>query len=697
MRILTAAGISAALLVSACDGGRSDFDATPRDTAQRASGCSLDNGEFVAEWTGTIGVAVLGTDVSGAEQIDQFNLPADCDYASVSVDISWDTPAGTDLDVQVTAPDGSAAAAETGASGGESVVLTGPVPGGEYSVRVWGYNSVDTSFSGRLVAVASAADGGAGNDVAGVVGADAEALAGSGKAADDVVVIAVIDSGLNPYHWDFLAEKMPQHNNTTPVDDLPLDRDPAEWIAGHPGAAAFASYERLDLSVAEAGLSAGAKPSELHDKDAAQWGRIRYSEGTTNADVNMYWMPGTKVIGHVAFSGAFGVVEPTTSHAVDGLIGRSTGPVDTFATESHGIGSASVSVGNIHGSCPSCVLVYVHGPSEWANEWVASQDWIDLQTNSWGLSLTGAAVRDNIYAGSDTNAQREAVERGQSWFQSAGNGLANAFTVPSTTLLSSQKGPDWIVTVGAIEPEGSSVGHNRPVDLSSVGAGYPSATGGGDSVTAEGNFSGTSNATPVISGIYGEALYRVRRYLDGPSRVQKDGVVARGPAGCAAAVPDCPLADGELTVHELQQALFENAQYSAGGTTLLYQIGGPDIPDSENTAELEFVSEGHGSYYGRLLGDENYYTDISNIVDTVRGVRETQLSAEQEAWLVADSLCRQSIWGSWDHGYYDGTNLPDLDPEWPIRMFLSDGCPLTLPLAVEALLLYSDATAPLDP
>ncbi len=691
MKFLTAAaGASAAMLLLACDGGRTTSTVDSRQDLSPRAECA-----FVAEWTGTIGVAVLGTAVSEAEQIEQIQLPEGCEYSAVSVTITWDALVVEDLDVQVTAPDGSSAEAETGTAGSESVTLNKTLPGGEYAVRVWGYNSVDTTFSGKLVATVS--EGSSEDGAAGAVTLrDAEALAGSGKAVDDVVVVAVIDSNLNPYHWDFLAEKMPQHLNATATDDLPLDQDPATWLPGHPGASAFASYERLDLSVAEAGASASARPSELHAKDAAQWGKIRYSEGTTNADVNMYWIPGTKVVGHVAFSGAFGLVEPTSSHVVDGLAGRSTGPIDTFATESHGIGTSSVSVGNLHGTCPSCVLVYVHGPSEWANEWVASQDWIDLQTNSWGLSLTGAAVRDNIYAGSDTEAQRAAIERGQSWFQSAGNGMANAFTVPSTTLLSSQKGPDWIVTVGAIEPDGSSVGHNRPVDISSVGTDYPSATGGGDSVTAEGGFGGTSNATPVIAGIYGEALYRARRMLDGKSRVQRDGVVAQGPAGCAAEAPDCPLADGQLTVYELQQALFENAEYSAGGTTLLYQVGGPDIPDSENIAELEFVSEGHGSYYGRMLGDEIYQGDLDRIIDTVRGARVAELTPEQQAWLIADSQCRQSIWGDWDHGYYDGSNAPAMDPAWPIRSYLSMGCPNTLALAVEALLLYSDATAPLD-
>ena len=675
-----------------CSGGRMD------DSALGADGRNLDTRADCAEtltleWSGNMGAAVVGTEITASEQVETLNLPQGCVYSTVTATIQWDVP-GADLDMSLTAPDGSTDTGETGNASQESVSVSGNLPGGDYAVRVYAYTSVDTAYTGTLVAelgTPGEEPQAGGGDAAGVF------PVGNGSGVDDVVVVAVIDSGINPYHWDFLRGKMPQHNNTNGADDLPLHQDPASWIPGHPGAAAFKSYERLDLSVAAAENDPNAIPSALHASDLAEWSKIKYSEGTTNADVNMYWIPGTKVIGHVAFSSAFGLAEPTSSNIADGVLGRSTGPIDTFEFESHGIGSASVSVGNIHGTCPSCVLVYVHGPSEWANEWVASQDWIDLQTNSWGLSLTGGPVRDNVYAGSDTEKQRQAVERGQSWFQSAGNGLANAFTVPSSTLLSSQKGPDWIFTVGAIEPEGSSVGHNRPVDLSSVGAGYPSATGGGDSVTAEGNFSGTSNATPVTAGLYGEVLYRLRRMLNGPSRVQADGVVARGQRGCAAENPDCPLADGEVTVHELQRALMHAAEYSAGGTTLLYQIGGPDIPDSENSAELEFVSEGHGSYYGRLLGDENYVADLSRVMDLLTGASVSDLTQEQEAWLVADSMCRQSTWGSWDYGYYDGSNAPSADPEWPIRSFLADVCPLTLPLVVEALEAYGSVTDPLNP
>jgi hypothetical protein len=42
------------------------------------------------------------------------------------------------------------------------------------------------------------------------------------RQGDDVTVIAVIDSGITPYHWDFLASKMPG------ASKLPLDSPPHE-------------------------------------------------------------------------------------------------------------------------------------------------------------------------------------------------------------------------------------------------------------------------------------------------------------------------------------------------------------------------------------------------------------------------------------------------------------------------------------
>ncbi len=478
-----------------------------------------------------------------------------------------------------------------------------------------------------------------------------EALAG-----DDVVVIAVIDTAVNPYHYDNLASRMPQHLDADPDNDLPLHEDPSTWVPGYPAPAEFNRFGALNLTLVDD--NDFQRTDELYAQDAAEWAKVAVSQGNSNADVNMYWIPGTKVIGHVTFKGG-----------------------DGYAASSHGVGTSSVSVGNLYGSCPNCLLVFVHGSSrEQANEWVASQDWIDAQTNSWGLSLVS---RDRVYAGSDTEAQRAAVERGQSIFFSAGNGQGNAFVAPNTTLQSSQEGPDWIITVGAISPDDNSSysGHGKPADIASIGRGYPSAYNGNDTVNARGNFSGTSNATPVVAGLYGEALYRLRRRLDGPSRLQAGGVIARGPAACGAANADCALADGELTVHELREALFRAARHTAAGTN----VGGlVTLPQSENLSELEFMSEGHGSYLGRLRGDETWNEEVERIVAYAMGDWYEDPDPDQLAWFAADAYCRQSVWGSWDFGEDQKAPVPAPDPAWPLRSFLTEACPSVIGAVVAA-------------
>ncbi|MDO9453039.1 MAG: S8/S53 family peptidase [Stagnimonas sp.] len=502
------------------------------------------------------------------------------------------------------------------------------------------------------------------------------------KAFDDVVVIAVIDSNINPYHWDYLAAKMPQAGTDAA---LPLDQDPATWLPGHPGAAAFKSYQALNLTLDATDPTRST--AELHTADAAEWAKINYSEGSSNDAVNYYWMPGTKVIGHVAFSPGF-LVDPVLGQ----LLGPSTGPIDTFAVDSHGIGTSSVAAGNIHGSCPNCLIVYVHGTAEQANAWVSQQDWIDLQTNSWGASVIGGPVRDLVYAASDTELQRTTVERGQAIVFSAGNGLANDFGAPHTTLLSSQKGPDWIISVGAISPEDDSsyFGHGKPADISSYGDGYPSATGGDGSVTASGPFGGTSNAAPVMAGMYGEALHRLRKQLPGASRMQADGVIAAGLLPCGAANSDCALADGQLTVHELTAALFRSAQYTVTGTNIGSSLLGlyVEIPMSANQKELEFLAEGHGSLFGKLKGDENYEAELARITGFATGEWFAEQDADQKAWMIADSICRQAAWGSWEHGYTAGNEAPALSPTWPVRTYLAEACPLTLPPVIAAEKLY---------
>lgn len=463
----------------------------------------------------------------------------------------------------------------------------------------------------------------------------------------DVTVVAILDGGFDPYHWDFLAAHMPQALNDDPSDDLPLWDDPATWISGHPGASAFASYGDMRLTLTPDDKDA--VPQSLRDTDQAVWDSVRASDPM--GDIHMRWIPGTKVVGFVDFAGNGG-----------------------FASNSHGVGTTSVSVGNLHGTCPTCVFVFVNGYSDAAVSWVAQQGWIDAQSNSWGYSTVAT---EKMYTKCDLPTQRAGVERGQQIFFSGGNGMVNAFDAPVPTLYSCQKAADWVVTVGANTPAGNTyTGSGKPVDVANVGSSYPSQ--GGSSVTGESTFGGTSNASPVTMGLYAQALHDLRRRLDGPSRIQENGVIAQGPAGCGAANADCALADGQLTVHELRSALLHASTFQGTGVATASEAA--TIPAT--TKEWALMGEGHGSYFGHI-GDAA--SEAQRIADLAAGLVPDELDPDAAAFAVAVSYCTQQVWGTWEHGAWNSeSSLPGPDPQWPLRSWLVTECPTQIGALVTA-------------
>lgn len=481
----------------------------------------------------------------------------------------------------------------------------------------------------------------------------------------DVTVVAVIDSLFVPYHWDFLASKMPQALDADPGNDLPLDDAPHAWLPGFPDPSGFSSYEQLDLTLEE--TEPNVRVQELDEADAEVWSTV---EGSTPTDVNYYWIPGTKVIGALDFG--------------------ATDPPIHGAPTSHGTGTTSVSVGNLHGTCPECLLVFISydnpDQAQAVLDWAESQPWIDVVSNSYGINLAspvnripqvasrGVTIRDQVYLG-PVDIQRAASERGQTIFFSAGNGIENGFITPHTTYTSSIKGPDWVITVGAVAPEDphdSYSGAGKPVDIAGVGNSYPSAYAAPTVGGSRPQFSGTSNASPTVAGTYARALYLARRNLAGPSRLQAEGVVAVGaPYACGSVRPDCELGDGVLTAVELRTRLLEAARHTPGGTT----VGG--VGSTPPVGESDFLQEGHGSLLARLGGEATWLAEFERLLAPLEGraAVEPRPAGERE-WMTVDSYCRQKIWGSWDGGYYraDETALPGPDPAWPIRSALEAGC-----------------------
>jgi hypothetical protein len=472
---------------------------------------------------------------------------------------------------------------------------------------------------------------------------------------DDAVVVAVLDGNFSPYHYDFLASKMPQQTDADDTNNLPLDQPPHTWLSGFPAPETFASYNALNLSLPTA---SGNNPATLGDRDAAKWNGVKQS---TRTAVNYNWIPGTKIIGALDYGG----------NKI-----RATG---TTPNSAHGANTSAVATGNIHGTCPECLVVLVtYGGNdlEAANDWALSQPWIDVVTHSYGYSK---GVYDKIYSGSNLQAQRTAVERGQSVFWSASNGQANAFDAPTTTYFSSSKGPDWLITVGATSPQGGNfTGSGKTVDLASIGSDYPSM--GGTTVNGNGTFSGTSNATPVAAGMLARALYRARQSLGGPSRVQQDGVVASGtPVACGSVRPDCELGDGTLTRAELERRLFEGAIRTPEGPE--FSLSGVRTPMT--VEEYDFASEGHGTYFARVAGVDKWRAEEERIYGPMVGTAAplARTAAERD-WMRVDSYCRQEIWGSWGQGAYVAgkTALPGPSPASPLRSALEATCPQMVPI-----------------
>ncbi|MCA1710244.1 MAG: S8/S53 family peptidase [Actinobacteria bacterium] len=495
-----------------------------------------------------------------------------------------------------------------------------------------------------------------------VLHADAAAPA---AAAGDATVIAVIDSGFSPYHQDFLADYLPAE-----AAGLPLTKAPDTWLPGFPKPSAFASYSPLKLTLDS---ESSTNMDKLHDADKEQWASVKESG---SKGVNYRWIPGTKVIGALTFGVEDG------DRPVDRAAFGDAGTIYGSGGSEHGMGTSSVAVGNLHGACPQCLLVFIQytdqSSAERALTWAMKQPWIDAISNSYGFSA-GVAVRDRVYNGTDIATEKVASERGQTVFFSAGNGLENAFTVPNSTLTSSQEGPDWVVTVGATDPNGKDyTGTGKPADVAGIGTGYPSAY---DSTTVSNGakFGGTSNATPQVAGTYAQSLWQLRRALPGSSRVQAGGVIAKGgPVRCAS----CELKDGVLTAGELRQRLFTAARPTAGGFT----DGLAGAAQTPAVADSRWAAEGYGTFRGTLnRSGDGVSEDVKRVVGPALGTAKAQARpAGETEWFRVDSFCRQHIWGTWSGGAYrndKATPLPAADPvSWPTRTAIQAGCPaLTQP------------------
>ena len=372
-----------------------------------------------------------------------------------------------------------------------------------------------------------------GGALAALVLAGTMALAGAAPARPAAspadAVIAIIDTGINPYHETFR-------------DNSPRAfQHPSTYIPGYP-----ADAEALPLSL-------GADYWHAVDMDCDRWNSV--------VDEKLYWIPGTRIVGAIGFD---------TPGFLDCEADKPSAPGLILDGAGHGTMTASRAASKDYGACPECLIVAVQSPmlAEFgqireiaAIEWAAANaSWIDAQSNSWGpiypaWEPTGEA---GLFTANPQLVRAvETTSVAHLSFWSSGNGALFRWGVAGhPTLAATNLTPSAIIVGG----HDSGYMNTWPVFSAHVvsdscdawAAPHDHSYRFGDRISG-----GTSGAAPFAAGVALEHLRAAREILGSTGTgVGAGGVVARGPAGLVA---DGPLADGLFTLEEWKRLLFVSA------------------------------------------------------------------------------------------------------------------------------------------
>ncbi|MGH2377624.1 MAG: S8 family serine peptidase [Candidatus Limnocylindria bacterium] len=576
-----------------------------------------------------------GTEVTGSAG----GVPQTSESAGVSAPVAgvWTVAvdkflvAGDELRVVVGAQVGPADPRPSVESGGpyrfgldDTQTISGSVTGGTAPVSAgWDtdenglLDTSGTSFTGdfdegrRLITLkATDANGLERRETTSVLVASQERLAAETTA---ITVIAINDTGVNPYHVEFSAETYPDPDVLALTDNF--QKHPSEYIPGYPS----------DAQAIRATFGQGYFP----EADRDLWD-LRSPDSPNGLEFGkLYWIPGTKIVG---------AIQPGTFSCANCTAGAHV----ILDDDGHGSGSTSVSTGNRYGYCPTCLLVISKGLSS-AMRVSSALDWVDIQSNSWGTIANLPLDLGLQLVGLDPGAvTREAVERGQTVLFASGNGSANAFESTSPTYGTSTTGPDWNVVVGALrrDNERAIVGDGTPAHLSAWGDGnLPSACRTG--VVSQCAFSGTSAATPYTSGIFGTVLTAIRQQIGDGGAGQRPGqVIADG-----FAIPGNPyLGDGKLTRAELREAVLKTAFPLNQDNTQQIPIF-PYPWTAPYNGEINVLFEGYGAATPN---------SAKRAIDVLLGKTPMPTREAEDSFFRIDRQIRDSLWGGYDRDA-DGT------------------------------------------
>lgn len=347
----------------------------------------------------------------------------------------------------------------------------------------------------------------------------------AGKARGAMAVVALVDTGINPYSVAFR-------------DNSPLARrHPSTYIPGYPKDA-----RALRLSL-------GLPFEKAVKKDEKIWASVERSK--------LYWVPGTRIVGAISFgAGGTKCPSPTEVPPLAGFVQESCKEHAILDDQGHGSMTASRAAGSPNSLAPEARIVAIEGLGNNQVRWAADQGWIDVQSNSW-LNL----VPPPASSGSTGAAFRHASER-MITMAASGNGTAYIMGVaPTPTYLLSTAAPGVILVGGHDNGKTALWSGAPPHVVADAYSGYTAVRRGAGKMQPDPIACCTSASAPYAAGGAAAIVQAAREILGDFSVGIKKGVIARGPKGV---VPEGPLADGRFTLEEFKDVYLHTADPRPG-------------------------------------------------------------------------------------------------------------------------------------
>lgn len=347
------------------------------------------------------------------------------------------------------------------------------------------------------------------------------------RSPEPTAVVAVVDTGINPYHVVF--------------------RDRSAAAQRHPSTR-FPGYPRDALPL-RLSLDAGSYAEAMEQDCESVWRRVVPGQ--------LYWVPGTTVVGAISFNGALRGDCGELSYA----------PLHVLDRNGHGTMTASRAVGRTHGACRGCPVVAVHGYTTEAVAWTGAQaHWLDVESHSWGPIVPAWSPVDQPALGApyvnDPSLVRAIETSAQAHlsFWASGNGVATRGGVLGHPTQVDPRLTPSVLSVGGHDSGRVITWSDAPPHLASDACSSWAAVHDSTTVERDSVGSGTSAATPYVAGGALAILVDARRLLgDARTGVRGTGPDAVVAAGRARGVRTGPLADGRLTLAEWRRLLLTTA------------------------------------------------------------------------------------------------------------------------------------------